>query len=314
MAGDLHVGFVGLGNMGRPMARNLAAAGFPLTVRDTDPEREESFAAEHGCTVGRAPEAFANADAVVTMLPDDRDVREAIMEWEGGIGPALSAGAVVVDMSSSNPTGTRSLGQRLAKHRVALVDAPVSGGVPRAETATLSIMVGGDDEEAIARVEPVLRALGDRLFRTGPLGSGHAMKALNNYVAAASYAAAAEALAIGERFGLEPATVIDVINSSTGRSFSTELVFKEHVITGLYATGFALGLLAKDVGIAAALADSADVEAPVCRLVSSRWADAVAELGHFADHSEAHKRWWSSDFADRAGASAAAPPVSGAGR
>jgi 3-hydroxyisobutyrate dehydrogenase len=121
------------------------------------------------------------------------------------------------------------------------------------------------------------------------------MKALNNYAAAAAYAATTEALAIGRRFGLDPETMVEIFNASTGRSFVTELVLKEHVVTGRYATGFALGLLAKDVAIAADLADAAEVEAPVCRLVSERWTDAAGALGFAADHSEAHKRWWPAD-------------------
>ena len=116
---------------------------------------------------------------------------------------------------------------------------------------------------------PVLETLGERIFRTGPLGSGHAMKALNNFLGATAYTAAAEALAIGKEFGLDPAVMLDVVNTSTGRSFNTEVVFKNDVITGRYGTGFALGLLAKDVGIAAGLAESVGVHAPACELVGA---------------------------------------------
>jgi 3-hydroxyisobutyrate dehydrogenase len=286
------VGFVGLGMMGWPMARNLVSAGYALTVRDADPGRQERFAAEHGCVAADAPRAFADAAVVVTMLPDDSTVRDAILEWEGGIASALSAGAVVVDMSSSNPEGTSELGARLEPMAIGLVDAPVSGGVTRADSGTLTLMVGGDDAGAIARAEPVLEVLGERLFRTGPLGSGHAMKALNNFVGGATYAVVVEALTVGRHFGLDPATMIDVMNASSGRSFNTEHVVKDHVLTGAYATGFALGLLAKDVGIAAGLARSSDVDAPLCDLVSRRWAEAAGDLGATADHSEAHKHWW----------------------
>jgi len=295
------VGFVGLGNMGWPMASNLSRAGFRLTVRDADAGRQERFAAEHGCAAALAPAAFGATPVLVTMLPDDRVVREAVTGWAGGIARALPAGAVVVDMSSSNPLGTRRLGEELAAIGLALVDAPVSGGVTRAADATLSIMVGGDDEGAIARADPVLRALGSRLFRTGPLGSGHAMKALNNYVGAAAYLAAAEALAVGRHFGLDVEVMLDVINSSTGRSFNSERVLKEDVATGRYGTGFALGLMAKDVGIAAGLAEASGVDAPGCRLVSRRWAEALEGLGPAADHSEAHRQWWPVDLRARSG-------------
>jgi 3-hydroxyisobutyrate dehydrogenase len=288
-SGRPQVGFVGLGNMGWPMARNLAAAGYPLVVRDADPERQRRFAAEHEGTAADSPDAFAAAEFVVTMLPDDRVVAQALLE--GGIAAALPRHAVVVDMSSSNPTATRALGERLPDG-VTLVDAPVSGGVARAEPGTLSIMIGGDDLVAIERARPLLEVLGEQLFETGPLGSGHALKALNNYLAAAAYAAGAEALEIAARFGLEPKTLVDVVNTSTGRSFVSEVVLAEHVVTGRYETGFALRLLAKDVGIAAALAEAMEVDAPACQVVSRRWAEAAEALPADSDHSEAHKRWW----------------------
>jgi 3-hydroxyisobutyrate dehydrogenase len=182
----------------------------------------------------------------------------------------------------------------------------VSGGITRAESGTLSLMVGGQDDEAFAWVRPVLEILGERIFRTGPLGSGHAMKALNNFLGAAAYTTAAEALAIGHEFGLDPRVMLAVFNTSTGRSFNTEVVLKDDVITGRYGTGFALGLLAKDVGIAADLAEAVGVDAPACRLVRSRWAEAAGGLGFAADHSEAHKHWWAVDLrADGPGAEAA---------
>jgi 3-hydroxyisobutyrate dehydrogenase len=285
------VGFVGLGKMGWPMARNLVAAGYPLVVRDLDPERTADFASEHGCVGADTPQAFADAAFVVTMLPDDTAVQDAVLDWEGGIASALAAGSVVVDMSSSHPSGTKRLGERLAPLGIGLVDAPVSGGVTRAEAGTLTLMIGGVDED-VARARPVLEVLGEALFRTGPLGSGHAMKALNNFVGGATYAVVVEALTVGGRFGLDPATMIDVLNASSGRSFNTEHVVKDHVLTGEYATGFALGLLAKDVGIAASLADSAGIDAPLLQLASRRWGEAAADLGPAADHSEAHKHWW----------------------
>ena len=285
------VGFIGLGNMGWPMAHNLSGAGFSLVVHDADPERSGRFASEHGCDAAAAAGDFARADVIVTMLPDDRAVADVVLRWCGGIAAALAPGAVIVDMSSSNPVGTRALGDELSAGRLELIDAPVSGGITRAADGTLAIMVGTDSETAFERARPVLEVLGGRLFRTGPRGSGHAMKALNNFLGAAAYATLAEALRIGEYFGLEPNGMLDVINNSTGRSFNSEVVFPQDVVTGRYGTGFALGLLAKDAGIAAALSDAAGVDAPACKLVAERWAAAAAGLGPIADHSEAHKHW-----------------------
>jgi 3-hydroxyisobutyrate dehydrogenase len=285
------VGFVGLGNMGRPMARNLAAAGYDLVVRDADAALQERVASELGAVPAADSAAFRDVEVVVTMLPTGRVVREVLLDWEGGLAGALTAGTVVVDMSSSDPPGTRELGAALTELGVALVDAPVSGGVPKAELGTLAIMVGGDDEDAIARVTPLLEALGERLFRTGPLGSGHAMKALNNYVAAAGFTAASEALLIGHRFGLDPAVMVEVLNASTGRNFSTEFTMVHHVLPRTFATGFALGLLAKDVAIAAELGEAVAVEAPLSRLLKQLWAEAAEDEGADVDHSAALRHW-----------------------
>jgi 3-hydroxyisobutyrate dehydrogenase len=287
----LNVGFVGLGNMGWPMARNLARAGFSLAVHDVDGARRKRFADEHGARVADAPSGFHDADVVVTMLPTGRIVREVLLEWRGGLAAALARGAIVVDMSSSDPTGTRELGRSLAADGIALVDAPVSGGVPRAEAGTLAIMVGGDDAGAIGRARPLLEAMGQKLFPTGPLGSGHAMKALNNYVAGAGFTAAAEALIVGCKFGLDPAVMAEILNASTGRNFSTEHTLNQHVLSRKFATGFALGLLAKDVGIAADLVDAIGADAPVCRLLRELWAEASAAIGPGADHSAALRHW-----------------------
>ena len=285
------VGFVGLGNMGWPMARKLAAAGFELVVYDADRERCERFAAEHGAAAASDRSAFADVGAVVTMLPTGAIVREVLLDWDGGLAGALPAGAVVVDMSSSDPPGTRELGPKLAELGVTLVDAPVSGGVPKAEAGTLAIMVGGDEEDAIESVRPLLEAMGERLFRTGSLGTGHAMKALNNYASAAAFTAAAEALIIGHRFGLDPAVMVEVMNASTGRSFNTEFTLPLHVLPRKFATGFQLGLMTKDVAIAADLADAISVEAPVSRLVRKLFADALAAEGPTSDFSTAVRHW-----------------------
>ncbi len=289
----LTIGFVGLGNMGRPMARNLHNAGFALVVRDSAPAAEERFVARHpGVTVAGSPDAFSAADLVVTMLPNGTVVQDALLRWDGGIGRALRAGTLVVEMSSSDPSDTLRLAGELEPFGVRVVDAPVSGGVPGAVAGELAIMAGGAPDD-IARAQDVLRVLGDpaKQFVTGGLGSGHAMKALNNVVAAATHCATAEALAAGKRFGLDPHVVIDIINASTGRSFVSE-TFDAQVLTGRYGTGFALGLLAKDVHIAASVAAAAGIDAPMIALADERWAKALGELGPAADHTRAHQAWW----------------------
>ncbi len=296
---ELTIGFVGLGNMGWPMAKNLHAAGFALVVRDIDAARQASFAAEHpGAIAAAATDAFGAADIVVTMLPNGGIVHDVLFDW--GIAEVLRADALVVEMSSANPSDTLKLAAELARYRVRVVDSPVSGGVPRAVTGELSLMIGGTDED-VAYAQPVLRVLGDpaRQFRTGGVGTGHAMKALNNVVAAATTCATAEALVVGARFGLDPATMVAVLNASTGRSFVSE-VFDSEVLTGRYGTGFALGLLAKDVRIAASVAAAAGVDAPAITLTEERWAKALAALGPAADQSRSHQAWWPDPLTPRA--------------
>jgi 3-hydroxyisobutyrate dehydrogenase len=275
--------------MGAPMAACIARAQHGLTVYDSVHERAERVAIELGCQVAEGLDDLSASDFVVTMLPTGQIVRDLYLR--DALALNLRRGAIAIDMSSSDPVGTRELGAALAASGVTLIDAPVSGGVPRAVKGTLTIMIGGDDAAAIDRARPLLCAMGDRLFDTGGLGSGHAMKALNNFVAAAGFAACAEALLAGQRFGLDPARMVEIMNVSTGRSFHTDLVLREHVVEGKFATGFQLGLLAKDVRIAADLAHELRLDAPLARLVSERFEAARDVLGYTRDHTEAIKAW-----------------------
>ena len=288
----MRVGFIGIGNMGWPMAGHIARAGHSLSVYDLDAEKSARFAREHACRAAGQLGEVAENEITITMLPTGQIVRTVILEQEdGAFAKSLRPGTIVVDMSSSEPIGTRELGKALERAGVALIDAPVSGAVPRAKTGTLAIMIGGNDKAVIERIKPVLLAMGKQLFETGPLGTGHAMKALNNYIAAAGYTAVAEALLIGERFGLDQEKMVDILNASTGRNFTTEFMVKEQVLSGKFATGFALGLMAKDVGIAADLGEAVGLDAPVSRLIRSRWAEARDRLGAARDTSEAILSW-----------------------
>ncbi len=286
------VGFIGIGNMGWPMAANIAKAGHDLAVFDLDRERVARFAGEHKSRAAASVGEIAQNDFVITMLPTSQHVRDALLTDENGaFTKLLRPGTIVIDMSSSDPVDTRKLGPELARRSAILLDAPVSGAVPRAITGKLAIMIGGDDKAAIARAKPLLSAMGDRLFDTGPLGSGHAMKALNNYIAAAGYTAVVEALMIGEKFGLDQNIMVDILNASTGRNFTTENMIKQQILSGQFATGFALGLMAKDVKIAADLGEAMRHDAPVSRLMRERWAAARERLGATRDTSEAMLAW-----------------------
>jgi 3-hydroxyisobutyrate dehydrogenase len=288
----MRVGFIGIGNMGWPMASHIAEAGHELTVYDVDSAKAKRFADEFKCKSSANLTDIAANEVSVTMLPTGRIVCQALTEdQDGAFANALKPGALVIDMSSSEPVGTRQLGAEISKRGATLIDAPVSGAVPRAKAGTLAIMIGGDDKVAIERAKPLLQCMGKQLFETGSLGTGHAMKALNNYIAAAGYTAAVEALMIGERFGLNPETMVDILNVSTGRNFSTEVMMKEQVIQQKFATGFALGLMAKDVKIAADLGEAVKLDAPVSRLIRDRWALARERLGATRDTAEALLGW-----------------------
>jgi 3-hydroxyisobutyrate dehydrogenase len=280
------LGFVGIGAMGAPMVRCLVRAGLRPALLDANRAAAEAVAVESGLDVADSAAVLARgADTVILMLPDS-DVVERVCLGPGGLADGLAPGALVIDMSSSDAVRTRDLGARLAGRDIALLDAPVSGGVRKAADGTLAIMLGGDDAAAIERAVPVLAALG-RVHRTGALGSGHATKALNNYVSAAGLAAACEAVVVGRAFGLDPTTLIEVINVSTGRNNSTENKMIPFVLSGEYhRAGFSLALMAKDVGLAAALGDRVGQPLPGLAEARRLWTEARAALDPRADHTE----------------------------
>ncbi|MBN9583486.1 MAG: NAD(P)-dependent oxidoreductase [Afipia sp.] len=279
--------FVGLGQMGLPMARRCIAAGFAVRGADPSQAARDALAAAGGEAFATGREAARGAQLLITMLPDSKVVREAVI-GEQGVADVLASGALVIDMSSSVPVDTQALGRVLAGRGIGLIDAPVSGGVKRAIDGTLSIMAGGEADH-VARARPVLEAMARAVFATGPLGSGHAMKALNNYVSAAGLIAACEALLVGRRFGLEPDTIIDVLNASTGKNNSTDVKMKQFVISETFASGFSLALMAKDLRIAADLTQQMGLAPSQAEAVAVLWEQARGTLGPAADHTDIYR-------------------------
>jgi len=289
------LGFIGLGNMGRPMAVCLLKADFTLTVLDVTPEVQQAFVDFHGAhSASSLSELGSSSDAVITMLPNGHEVSRVVLGVEGDDRDCLlgcmQKGSILVDMSSSSPTGTQALGKTLADHGISMLDAPVSGGVSRAEQGTLAIMTGGDTV-MVERCRPLFEAMGNRIFETGALGSGHAMKALNNLVSAAGLIAAAEALLIGRRFDLDPTAMIDVLNASTGRNNSTENKFKQYIISRTFNSGFSLDLMVKDLTTAVELARETGTPIPFSAACREFWAAAQSMLDKEADHT-AVVRWF----------------------
>ncbi|BCB90011.1 NAD(P)-dependent oxidoreductase [Phytohabitans suffuscus] len=275
------VGFVGLGHMGHPMARNLAAAGFDMVVFDLDRDACAGFAESHGATAGGdAGAVFRAADTVITMLPNGRAVRAVA---EAGIAAVPEGrGRLIVDMSSSAPHETAELARTAAAHGYAVVDAPVSGGVGRAETGDLSILAGGAGAD-VDRCEPIFEVLGRETFRVGPVGAGHAMKALNNVMSAAGLLLAAETILVGRRYGLEPEVMLKVLNASTGMNHATQTKIAQYVLSGTYASGFALDLMVKDLATAGGIARAAGAPYLMGSAVTSVWELAGAQLPPGAD-------------------------------
>jgi 3-hydroxyisobutyrate dehydrogenase len=284
------VGFVGLGHVGRPMAANLVGVGYDVVVHDADRERAVLFAADHGCTHAETPLALADAEAIVTMLPNGEVVRDVLLR--SGLGERLPAGTLAIDTSSSDPLGTQELGAELSRRGVHLVDVGVSmpeGG--RAAERMITFMVGADDDDAFARAAVLLEAMGNRIVRVGPLGAGHAMKTLNNYVGAAGLAAALDALVVGCRYGLDPVTMLGVLNFSTGRNFSTEFPLRERAVTRRFDSGYALSLLLKDLRIAAKVAERAGFDPDLLALLESEFGAAAEALEGDPDHLVSLEHW-----------------------
>ena len=278
------IGFVGVGSMGWPMAALLHKAGYPLQIVDASSERAQAFAKEFGGTVAASNRALAAAsDIIITILPTSAIV-QAVLEGPDGVLAGLRKDAVVVEMSSGVPTITRSLAEQVAAVGAHMVDAPVSGGVPRAKTGELAIMFGGS-EAILERVRPVLSCMGTSITRTGDVGSAHAMKALNNLVSAGGFLIGVEALMIGKRFGLDPSAMVDVLNSSTGMNNSTQKKFKQFVLSGQYNAGFGLDLMVKDLSIALGIGRDTNTPTPFSSMCREMWASCAAMLGPGQDHT-----------------------------
>lgn len=294
------VAFVGLGRMGAPMAGHLAAAGLDLRIFDSNPAQAHGFPG--AVRRGISPfDAAVSADIVVLMLPDGTIMRDVLLgAWTDGDAPmvqALKPGSIVIDMGSSDPYLTRAMGTDLAGRGIRMIDAPVSGGVARAKSAELAIMAGGSEGD-IAACEPLLRLMGKTIFHVGALGAGQAMKALNNLVSAAGLLAVVEALRIGERFGLDPERMVDVLNASTGRNNTTENKARQFMLSGSYASGFSMKLMVKDMAAALLMAEAESVAAPESAICLETWRKALRDLGDGADHTEIH-RWFATNKAPR---------------
>ncbi len=273
------IGFIGLGIMGEPMAGHIASAGYRVTAYDVDRDICDKVARNHpGIQIKDSPRAVAEAsEIVVTMLPSGKYVRDVAL-GENGLVHGLRAGAVLLDTSSCEPWMTQETAAALAEKGISMVDAPVSGAQIGAIQAQLVFMVGGDDD-AIARIRPLLDIMGQQVFHLGPVGAGHAMKCINNLITAVTLLATAEGLTIGKKFGLDPEVMVDVLNVSTGGSWVAKTHIKQRITNRKFDDPFKLGLMVKDIEIAMKLARDLDLRLKLTSLNEALWTEAREHEG-----------------------------------
>jgi 3-hydroxyisobutyrate dehydrogenase len=274
------VAFIGLGNMGGPMSARLVRAGYQVRGFDLAEAARRALADAGGTVAVDLADAVRGVAVIVLMLPNS-DIVEATVH-DGQF--VVERRATVIDMSSSEPMRTRALAAHLLERGVTLVDAPVSGGVSRARTGELTIMTGGEPAD-LDRVAPILAHLGTTT-RAGRVGSGHAVKALNNLLSATHLLATSEAILAGVRFGLDPETMLSIFNKSSGRSGSTENKWPNFILPATFDSGFGLRLMLKDMRIATSLADQVDAPDPLGQAATELWARAAEALEATADHTE----------------------------
>ncbi|GAA0325269.1 NAD(P)-dependent oxidoreductase [Oceanobacillus sp. FSL W7-1293] len=253
------VGFIGVGAMGHWMVKNLVGHVESLIIFDANKKALKMFEHEHIDLANSIAEVGEKSDLVILMLPNSTIVQDVVL-GEGGLINSLRENALIIDMSSSYTFETTKMKALLDKKGIRLLDAPVSGGVPKAKSGELTIMVGGDKDD-LQEANEVIRHLGTQIKLIGKTGTGHALKAINNYLAAATMYATAEALMLAKKVGIAPETALESINTSTGRSHSSEFKYPTYVLPREFVSNFSLGLQLKDINMAKDMAS--DVHMPM---------------------------------------------------
>ncbi|KXT07177.1 hypothetical protein AC578_2413 [Pseudocercospora eumusae] len=289
------IGYIGLGNAGYPLASLLSRAGYELVVQDVDAGRASKFVNEHkdSRAATASPDAFRDVDVLITMLPDGEIVRDVLL-GQAGIAKHMKNGAIIVDTSSSSPFHTQETGELLASINptVTLIDSPVTQEYAFALTkGDATLMVGCSNPSALELAMPVLKIMGKHVFVMGDLGSGHAMKTLNNYTSGASILGLCDALLAGQKFGLDPAQMVDVMNVGTGVNFSTKESFRTDGLTRRFRSGYQLSLLLKDMKIARDVVRNAGLSSRLSDLIVDEISVADRVAGAGADHTQVIHAW-----------------------
>jgi 3-hydroxyisobutyrate dehydrogenase-like beta-hydroxyacid dehydrogenase len=257
------VGFVGIGTIGKPMALNIRKGGYELSVFDLNQQAVAELI-DAGAKGLASPAAVAAAsDVVITMVPDAPDVTKAAL-GPGGIVEGLAPGGLYIDMSTVDPATTRQNGAEMAKRGIRMIDAPVGRTVDNAYEGTLAIMVGGAPED-VERAMPILRCMGTDITQCGPLGNGHAVKLVNNYISGGILALLSEGLTMGVKAGLELETILEVVGGTFASSGVMTKMLPAKAFKGDFSLGFKTTLSHKDIRLGLALAEDAGLDAPVGR-------------------------------------------------
>lgn len=285
----MRLGFIGVGAMGKPMAANLLKAGYELQVNDVSEAAVSELVGQGAIRCGTPREAVLGTDVVITMLPNSAIV-ESVMTGEEGVFAGSKPGQIIIDMSSVDPFFTKNMAAAAVSKGFKYVDAPVSGGVAGASSGSLTIMVGGD-KEIVEQIEPILKVLGQKIYHVGQVGSGDAVKVINNLLLGVNMAALGEALVLGVKAGLDPEIMYDIIKVSSGRSYVVETKLPNFILKGNFDAGFAIDLQYKDLELAAATAKKMGMPLPVTTIAQQVFEMARAQGLGREDISAVIKVW-----------------------
>ena len=285
--GDLSLGFVGLGALGLPMAINLDKAGFPLRVHTRSRKAETNPELEGATPCSSPAEASTGVDVLLLCVSDDHAVNQVLF-GPNGAAEQLQPGSIVIDCSTISPKGAQQAAAQLKQIGVHYLDAPVTGGTEGARAGTLTVLVGGD-AEVLEQVRPLLEVIGGGIHHFGPVGSGQQVKAVNQVLVAGSYAAAAEAIALGQQLGLPMPAVVEALRQGAAGSWALSHRAGA-MLEGHYPLGFKLALHHKDLGIALEAAEAAHIDLPISSLVR-RMEQQLMDAGYSDDDVAALHRW-----------------------
>ncbi|HSP23462.1 MAG TPA: NAD(P)-dependent oxidoreductase [Planococcus sp. (in: firmicutes)] len=279
----VRAGIIGLGNMGGRMVRRLLEEGAEVGIYDVNQEAMEAMVRLGAAKAASPADLARKFQYIITVLPNVYIVQETLL-GHNGLMEGMDGESLLIEMTTSIPSVTIELSAAMKGKGFRMIDAPVSGGVKKAENGTLSIMVGGEEAD-YREALPLLEMLGENINHVGEAGAGHTIKALNNMISATTLAATGEAMALGVKLGLDPAKMLDVINTSTGRSFSSDFKFPNQVLTRNFEVGFTLDLMVKDLKIAMSMAEQESVPMFISGASFQLWKKALTEGRGSEDHT-----------------------------